>query len=618
MVIVTPVPALVTALLLLGTQPGALPDAPGPALLVVLAPTGDVQDGLPVYVHHQQGAEHVALLERGFSGRLLRLFRLVQQFLHMRDGRPVEPAYLLLSTNQGGFPRFGFWLDGERKDDVGYVDLHQRSALAGRYGAVDQIFPHELMHVIVQQLAGPAAPGMGGANQLHAIAVRTDRITAFSEGIAESVQVLSIDDPDAHSDTRALASDVSLPSITDRRLVWYARTLEARWAPAPPARMGFVMWFGQAEQVMRYHAVKANAFALEPPVSAKLLAQNDPYAAYLVENMLPGETGAPVKSTGRLLATEGVIASLFSKWVIEPALGGPAPSADLLARFGTSLEELTPLDHAYLKLFTVLADARPHDAAALMRAYVEAYPHEAEAVGALVRGQGLSWPLPDVPEIWMANRAFSTGTSLYDQYRALPRVHTFDLNAASVVDLRSVEGVSTALARTILARAPYRTVEELTGVDGVTPGLVDRFRKMAEDMETVREDQRRQDAESIDLMQIFRPVLVRVGIWILAGAAAAGWLYGRVRKARVRRLFVNGLAAAALGLLATWVLGAGLEVDNRALAVTVLPLTPLVVFGLPGSLWMLLRRGDLRAAGAVLGAWALACLPALILTRPLF
>jgi hypothetical protein len=35
-------------------------------------------------------------------------------------------------------------------------------------------------------------------------------------------------------------------------------------------------------------------------------------------------------------------------------------------------------------------------------------------------------------------------TTLFDQFRALPRRHTFDLNAASLVDLLTVEGVTSA------------------------------------------------------------------------------------------------------------------------------------------------------------------------------
>ncbi len=73
---------------------------------------------------------------------------------------------------------------------------------------MDQIFPHELMHIIVRQLAGE--PRVSGGNQVHAVGVRTDPVVAFNEGFAEHVQVLAVDDPAAAAETGALALDDQL------------------------------------------------------------------------------------------------------------------------------------------------------------------------------------------------------------------------------------------------------------------------------------------------------------------------------------------------------------------------------------------------------------------------
>ena len=164
-------------------------DTNEPPLLVVLADTGVKRDGLAVLSHAPEGRRHLEVLERGFSGRLLRLYRWVQLRRFRRDRTPIEPAYLALTRNEGGFPRYGFYLDGAAKREVAYIDLHRSSQLSGCFGAMDQIFPHELMHVLVRQLAGEAPEG--GANQTHAIGVRTDRPTAFNEGFAEAAQVLA-------------------------------------------------------------------------------------------------------------------------------------------------------------------------------------------------------------------------------------------------------------------------------------------------------------------------------------------------------------------------------------------------------------------------------------------
>ena len=152
-------------------------------------------------------------------------------------GRAPEPAYLLLSDRQGGFPQFGFYLDGVKKADAGWVDLHRRSTLAGRFGAMDQIFPHELLHVIVRQLAGE--PRESGGNQMHAIGVRTDPVNAFSEGFAEHVQVMSVDDPDAVPETAALREDGDALARAEREFAGYGRELAARFPLGSPVAAAF-------------------------------------------------------------------------------------------------------------------------------------------------------------------------------------------------------------------------------------------------------------------------------------------------------------------------------------------------------------------------------------------
>ena len=584
-----------------------------PPFIVVLAPTGVERDGLPVYTPHPGASTYEAVLERGFSGRLVRLYRREQEFLRRRDGSAIEPAYLLLSRNEGGFPRFGFWLDDVRKADVGYVDLHERMPISGRFGAIDQIFPHELMHVIVHQLAPTPPAGTGGANQVHAIGVRTDRTTAFNEGFAEHAQVMAIDDADAAASTAALRT---APSAADERLQRYRRAMEARWSIAPPARLGFVFWFSQTEQALRYHAVKANAFAREP-AGGPLRGEGDVYAAYLLENILPGTADGAVKSTPRLLATEGVVAALFSRWVTHPVFQRPATDAELYASFGTSSGDVAPMEHAYLKLFSVLAQAGPTDTAALIRAYVEMFPHERDAVADLVRSTGFEWPMPEVAEIWLANEDFLTGTTLFDQYRAMPRVHTFDLNAASLLDLTSVPGVSTDLAMAVQHGAPYSTLADIRRVPNIPDAVIERIRLMQSGMAAVRGANAKSDIESIEIGRLFRPVLARAAGWMIICAIASAWLYGRVRPLRPSRLALNGSAAAVLGLVPPWFFGEAIQIGVRPVHPAMLTILPLLLVGLVAATWQILRNRSYIEAGFVLLAWTTTALPSLLITTPL-
>ena len=68
---------VVSALLATSIPAAEAPSGPAP-LLVVLQPTGSERDGLPVYTRHPDAAAVEAVLARGFSGRLLRHYRVHQ------------------------------------------------------------------------------------------------------------------------------------------------------------------------------------------------------------------------------------------------------------------------------------------------------------------------------------------------------------------------------------------------------------------------------------------------------------------------------------------------------------------------------------------------------------
>lgn len=129
---------------------------------------------------------------------------------------------------------------------------------------------------------------------------------------------------------------------------------------------------------------------------------------------------------------------------------------------------------------------RVGDVSTLISSYLTEFPEEEDLLNSVISdvtaAQGFS---PD-PEIWLANPEFEIGTSVFDQYRALPGIHTFDLNAASLVDLCTIKGVDQPLAQRIRELGPYQSVDELRKVPGLTPELMRRFAWMASEMEKVR------------------------------------------------------------------------------------------------------------------------------------
>jgi hypothetical protein len=576
-----------------------------PPLLVLLGETGQSRDGIPVLRLHPDGDRIRDALLRGFSARWLRLYHLEQMYLHKKGGPAPEPAYLLLSSQEGGFPRFGFYLGAEDKRHAAYVDLHRNSDVSGYLGAMDQIFPHELAHVMVQQLAG--APPPGGSNQIHAIGVRTDPVIAFQEGFAESIQIMALDDPETNAASRAAAVDPRAREAALARLRAYQRELTARWAPAPRLRMSFVLWFSATEQSLRYHAVKANAFARAPQLPARLLVPGDPYAAYLLENILPGGAADPPRSAARMFSTEGVVSAFFYRWATSKLLQQKYRDATFYAQFDALRDQVAPLENLYLKLFHVLHARKPQNTIQLIAAYKAEFPDESEAVDAVVREVLLGQPLPSVPPLWLANRDFSTGTSLFDQFRRVPRPHTFDLNTASVVDLLTVPGVDLSKANAIVAGAPYAMLDDLRRVPGFSPALAERFRRMAAEMDSMRASQ--EDVEArFPLREILLSYVWRAVFFLLATALAGAILFRFIRQVRWYRAALNGLAASLMCLLPGWI-AAGPFLAAAAV---------LLLFGLPAALWQLWRQRSAQQAIRVLLAWLAAVLPAVLVQTPLF
>jgi len=538
-------------------------------LLVILEETGQSREGFPVLRLHPDQQRIVATLSRGFSGRLIRLYRIEQEYRYSEGGPKPEPAYLLFSSTQGGFPRSGFYLGAEDKRKVAYVDLYRTQPLVGRFGAMDQIFPHELGHILLHQLAGEPKPCCG--NQIHAVGVRTDPVTAFDEGFAEHFQIMALDDPDADPATRALVINTQLHQQAEERLQSYQREMAAAFAPFTRLRLTFPFWFSQSEQVLRYTAVKLNAFAYEP-----VFQSGDLYSTYLLENILPGPAGGRAKSAARMLSTEGVVSAMMYRWMQTPAP-----------------------ESSYLKLFQAMAARKPHNLAQLIAAYNATFPGEASALDALVRETLLGQDLPAAPEIWLANPDFRTGSTVFDQFRSGPRTHTFDLNAASVVDLLGVPGVDRAMADGILKAAPYATLEDLR----LAPGLMARFRKMSAEMDRMRVDKNEMESQ-LPLRKILLSFLWRALGGIAVAAVLAAVAYRLVRPVRWWRLVLNGLGAAIVGMAAGW-MGSW-------------TMLPVLLFGLPAALWQLWHRRASGPSVRALLAWIAASAPALALVRPWF
>jgi hypothetical protein len=525
------------------------------------------------------------------------------------DGRRIEPAYLLLSGNRGGFGRSGFFLGTEDKRDVSYVDLLDGSEKSvGPYDGIDRIFPHELLHVIVAQLAG--TPRKGEASQIHEVGAQTDRACAFHEGFAEAMQILAIDDASAAPRNRWLRHVAQArQQKIDAALLRYRTALSARISIAPASQVAFMLWYSPVAQ--RYVTVRRNGFAHQADIPQRLVHTGDPYAAYLLENLMPGEEEAPPKSPGRLVATEGVVSYLLWRWLTDANLGGYYQDDKFYASFGLARSEVIASDNTFLKLFAVLHDARPQDIVALSSAYRTAFPGEAGSVDRVVGEALVGQSLPSTPELWLTNTHFTNGIHVFDQYRALPRAHAFDLNAATVVDLITVPGVDRGLADAILTHGPFKRLDDLGAVPGMTATVQDELQRLAREHQ--RHPQRSAETKTTDITRrLIVSYLGVVGIHLLVIALCGAVLFLAVCRTSRWRALLAGSAVAIFGAVPYW--GLSTVVGNVG---SVIWLLPGIMFALPSTGWHFAHRQPRRALRVFVG-WTVAMVPMLMITRPWF
>ncbi|MFQ5340147.1 MAG: ComEA family DNA-binding protein [Anaerolineae bacterium] len=478
------------------------------------------------------------LLEQSYARQALVLHWYALNYLAHQPGvDPTvadEPTYLFLGGS-GGYADLGFWLE----DDLGQM-LDKRTTHyvggvtigEGYFGDFEQLFPHEVGHAILQELAGWQQGAL--AAQVHQVTMVTDYFYAFNEGWGEHFQAVAVD----HTTNSRLQARREMP-LAGGEQGPYARLARElnRQCLLCPATLTLPLWYSQRESHLRYAGVKTNLFAYQPAAPDVLVQRDDPHAALLYQSVVPPDRAGSLKNSPQMLASEGVVATLFYRLVNDPFLQQsyrePAfydpylPPEDNVDWSHTSPQELfSPMENVYLKLFHVFARHVRLDgdllgespAIQMVKGYAMEYPDEAESLydvfldvtqGVTVEPRALRMAQDRVageheaylrdlrqrllagqvrvdsalpPQIWLRNPDTEVGAGVFDVYRSLPRPYHFNLNAATIVDLRTVPGVDAELARQIVQvrdkRSGFDRLEGLAGVPGMTPETMDRFRNM--------------------------------------------------------------------------------------------------------------------------------------------
>jgi hypothetical protein len=524
----------------LATQEGAIvaagilqpaTDAQG-RILEATAPDGKAY---PVFRSPQdsQLVQHVReVLQNSYAQQVLRLDRYARNLLLHEPGRGAEqrltePMYLLLSGEEGGFARYGFWLQDQsgakRLVLAGYVDLVVDEEDIDS-GNLEEIFSHELGHLILSSLLGEIHAGL--SRKMHQSMTVTDYPTAFDEGYAEHFQ----------------------PLVRDASVNPYLRELN-KGATAADLNL---LWLSRLDQQMRTDGVKRNLF-IHRKALPTAAPQPDPdrYQLFLDSETSPDFLSDELKNAQEMMACEGVIATLFYRFVNDDRLRNRYREAGFYQPFLTPGDSeirnaISPYENVNLKLFTAMRKVAAQSVnthqpliVEIVDAYASLFPEEAEAIyGVFLRtthgvtasqelatafeGAASAGRRGDIeafrqrsaaafallkatteqvahgklalganlgPELWVLNSGFKIAPAIWERDRTLPL--TLNLNTATEAELMTLPGVDLATAQRLVAerraRGFFNSLDGLHAAAALSPGLFKSLVEMSAQMQKEKE-----------------------------------------------------------------------------------------------------------------------------------
>ena len=166
-------------------------------MILLIKPTGNSLNAYPLMeeFHDTSSAYRsvMSVIDSSAIKEFLGVYKISQQFLVNRGcQQKKEPAYLALTSNQGGYAKKGFYLVNLRGDTIdrtqaSYVDIMLDRLFTDYKGLMSftQLYPHELAHVIYGQVSINDSMDPESRNvDMHYFPVITDYSTAFNEGFA--------------------------------------------------------------------------------------------------------------------------------------------------------------------------------------------------------------------------------------------------------------------------------------------------------------------------------------------------------------------------------------------------------------------------------------------------
>ncbi|MCP3928310.1 MAG: helix-hairpin-helix domain-containing protein [Bacteroidetes bacterium] len=430
--------------------------------VVVMQPTGKMINDLPEMViisdTTQLQRKVNDIVGNSFVKDMLQLYFLATTYLKNKNElSTIEPAYLALSKNDGGYAKVGFHLLMEsghiEKVKVPYIDIVEGRIDDNhdRLMSITQLYPHEMGHLIYGLLNHNKGTYSSRSVDMHYFSVRTDYSTAFNEGFAEHIENVSRIFEKNEAIKNGVFADIENVKIRSESAI---NGFEKDFLN--PFRIGYFkismpIWYQKYENLKRYeHAINGSVKFLNSTLELDNIEDQ-----ITIRNAGIRQNKSELRNYVQMLSTEGVISSFFTHLTQSEVADHYLDTSfykpfllDTTAIFSPK-EIFTPVQNQFLKYFSVFHEHMSSENTTrsefidFMDGYIRAFPSEELAIKKIFKDvTDLEYTSNLPPELWLLVKNHSHRMLVPDSYGAITiPVYTFDLNASEVEDLLTIKGL---------------------------------------------------------------------------------------------------------------------------------------------------------------------------------
>jgi Helix-hairpin-helix motif len=513
--------------------------------VVLMQPTGKIVNDLPemTFLADTTAVSKTVTenIKSSFIKEFLDLYFIVQIYLknnHKLD--TIEPAYLALTENQGGFAKFGFTIkkvnDHIPKKNIAYVDITVNNATANldRLMSFTQLYPHEMGHVFYHLLSSEDTISNNTKNvDMHFFSIVTDYSTAFNEGFAEHIENISRTYEKNKEIRLGVSSDIEkIAKISKQSINGFERDF------IYPFRLGFykasmLNWY------QKYEDYKRHVYAFNGDIRYKNavlpLSNSEDYLTYRNSGVRLNKN--ELRNIVQLNATEGAISSFFtllttsnlSNHYMEPDFYRPFLLNGSI-RIESPQKMFSPLQNQFIKYFKVLHkyivfnNSSKSQLIDFIDGYIQEFPtEENEIKNIFKKSLGIEYTNKLPPPLWLLVKDYPHRLLVFDPFDAITiPVYTFDLNAAETIDLLTIPTITEADAEKIIhyrqTNGYFTDFEQLKSIHGLQEEAVSAIISSKFDSDYIEENSKDFEPKlSIDALVIspLKYILYRAIIYFL-------------------------------------------------------------------------------------------------------